>query len=327
MSTLHCSGKSGMRSRRTAASPRPVELPADLDRWVDDFEGHLSQVVGLAPATRHQYCFFVRRFLAEYRETGFPNRCVLRAEWLTSFVRQEAARLHGPARNKPGTSLRSWLRYLVFCGAIDTGMEAAIPSMPQWKYASLPVRLTADETERVIGAARDGTSHELRNQAIALLLARTGLRACEARHLTLNDIDWAEGSLRIAPGKSHRERRLPLPRDVGEALYAYLRHERPTSSCREVFLSTRKPFGPIRDSSVVSSTVRRAMNRCGVVDIAAAAHALRHTAATRMVCTGASFKDVADVLGHASIKSTAIYAKLDVGLLAHVALPWPGATS
>jgi site-specific recombinase XerD len=46
-----------------------------------------------------------------------------------------------------------------------------------------------------------------------------------------------------------------------------------------------------------------------------------------MVCRGASFKDVADVLGHASIKTTGIYAKLDVAALAHVALPWPGVTS
>jgi site-specific recombinase XerD len=69
------------------------------------------------------------------------------------------------------------------------------------------------------------------------------------------------------------------------------------------------------------------MARSGVVGIPAAAHALRHTAATRMVCRGASFKDVADVLGHASLATTAIYAKLDVVMLVQVALPWPGARS
>ena len=323
MSTLHCA----VRPRRTATSPRLVELPAELDQWVNEFDGHLSQVAGLATATRRQYCFFVRRFLAQYRDVVVPERCVLRAEWLTDFARQEATRLHGPSRNKPGTSLRSWLRYLVFCGVIDAGMEAAIPSMPQWRYASLPVRLTANETERVINASRDGGSHELRNRAILLLLARLGLRACEARHLTLDDIDWDDGSVRIAPGKNRCERRLPLPHDVGDALYVYLRDERPACSCREVFLSTRKPYGPIRDSSLVSGTVRQAMKRCGISSMPAAAHALRHSAATRMVCRGASFKDVADVLGHASIKTTGIYAKLDVAALAHVALPWPGVTS
>lgn len=46
-----------------------------------------------------------------------------------------------------------------------------------------------------------------------------------------------------------------------------------------------------------------------------------------MVRGGASFKQIADVLGHASIETTAIYAKLDLAMLAHVALPWPGAES
>jgi len=327
MTITNSSSKSGIQPRRAARVSRPIDLPVELDQWVDDFERHLSQVVGTAPATHHQYCFFVRLFLAEHRDAGLPDRCVLRAEWLTSFVRQEAARLHGHSRKKPGTALRAWLRYLVFRGLIDAGLEAAIPSLPQWKYASLPVRLTPEETERVLGAALDGSSHELRNHAILLILARMGLRACEVRHLTLADIDWQEGYVRVAPGKSHRERRLPLPRDVGEDLCAYLHRERPASSCRAIFLSTIEPYGPLRDSSVISSTVRRAMGRAGVAGIPAAAHALRHTAATQMVCRGASFKDVADVLGHASVATTAIYAKLDVATLAQVALPWPGAQS
>jgi len=46
-----------------------------------------------------------------------------------------------------------------------------------------------------------------------------------------------------------------------------------------------------------------------------------------MVRSGASFKQIADVLGHASIETTTIYAKLDLAMLARVALPWPGAES
>ena len=317
----------GTRRRGSARANLCVELPDELNRWVDDFDRHLSRVVGLAATTRHQYCFYVRRFLAELRVAAFPDRSALRAEAFTTFVRQEAGRLHGHSRNQPGTAMRAWLRYLVFCGVVNTGLEAAIPSMPQWKHASLPVHLTIDETERVLGAALDSSPHELRNHAIVLILARMGLRACEVRHLTLDDINWAEGCVGIAPGKSHRERRLPLPRDVGEALYAYLHHERPASLCRTIFLSTKEPYGPILDSSVISRTVRRAMTRAGVVGIPAAAHALRHTAATQMLCRGATFKDIADVLGHASLATTAIYAKLDVAKLVQVALPWPGARS
>jgi site-specific recombinase XerD len=54
------------------------------------------------------------------------------------------------------------------------------------------------------------------------------------------------------------------------------------------------------------------------------AHTFRRTAASQMVNRGVSFKDVADVLGHQSLATTALYAKLDVETLAAVALPWPG---
>jgi site-specific recombinase XerC len=46
-----------------------------------------------------------------------------------------------------------------------------------------------------------------------------------------------------------------------------------------------------------------------------------------MVCRGASFKAVADILGHARLDTTAVYAKLDVATLARLPLPWPGAAS
>ncbi|MCY1198773.1 Tyrosine recombinase XerD [compost metagenome] len=319
-------GLSARHARRPDATS-VTELPSKLQHWLDDFDRHLSQVVGLASSSRRQYCFYVRRFLAQYGEATALAQWMPRAEWLSAFVCQEAARLHGHSRKKPGNALRAWLKYLVFCGTAGSELKDAIPAMPHWKYASLPVRLTADQIERVLGASLDGGVHELRNRAMLVILARMGLRARELTQLMLDDFDWSAGCMRIRPGKTHRERCLPLPHDVGEALSAYLLRERPRSSCRAVFLSTREPYGPILDSSVVSRTVRRAMNRAGVVGIPAAAHALRHTAATQMVCGGASFKEVADVLGHASLATTAIYAKLDLATLAQVALPWPGERS
>jgi site-specific recombinase XerD len=68
--------------------------------------------------------------------------------------------------------------------------------------------------------------------------------------------------------------------------------------------------------------MRYLFNSAGITD--RGLHSLRHTAATAMVNGGASFKDVSDVLGHKSITTTLIYAKLDLKSLMRVALPWPG---
>jgi site-specific recombinase XerD len=78
-------------------------------------------------------------------------------------------------------------------------------------------------------------------------------------------------------------------------------------------------------SAAVWAIVRQAFTRAGiVVPPGVASHIFRHTVASQMVNHGASFKDVADVLGHQSIQTTGIYAKLDMNVLATVALPWGG---
>jgi len=69
--------------------------------------------------------------------------------------------------------------------------------------------------------------------------------------------------------------------------------------------------------------VRRAYRRAGLDARLTGTHVLRHTAATRMLRAGVSLKEIADVLGHRSLDTSAIYAKVDRSALTEVALPWP----
>jgi len=69
--------------------------------------------------------------------------------------------------------------------------------------------------------------------------------------------------------------------------------------------------------------IRRAAARAGMGDLVTGPRILRHTAATRMLRRGASIKDIADVLRHRSLDTTAIYTKVDLPRLATVAAPWP----
>lgn len=175
----------------------------------------------------------------------------------------------------------------------------------------------------MIGGVLDGTAKGRRNHAILMLLARTGLRADEVSKLSLDDIDWVAGTICIQSTKSHRERRLPLAQDVGAALCSYLKNGRPPCRSRTIFLRVLRPFDPFLNSAAICKIARRAMTRVGLINTPAAAHLFRHSAATGMLRGGATFKDIADVLGHASLKTTGIYAKLDLVALSRVALPWP----
>jgi site-specific recombinase XerD len=161
----------------------------------------------------------------------------------------------------------------------------------------------------VLAVPHEGTAISLRNRAMLFLLARLGLRAQDVVALCFDDIAWADGRLALRPGKSHRARTLPLTHDVGEAIVADIQGGRPQSESRHVFVRSRPPFRSLT-SAAVWAIARQAFTRAGlVVPPGIASHLFRHTVASQMVNRGASFKDVADVLGHQSIETTGIYAK------------------
>jgi integrase len=141
----------------------------------------------------------------------------------------------------------------------------------------------------------------------------------------MEDIDWRGGRLFIRPGKNRTERVLPLSQEVGDALTEYVIKSRPRTGSAAVFLNYRPPYRPLAGPSAVSTMAKRALLSIGFAPgPQIGAHTFRHTVASEMVSKGATFKEVADVLGHQSLQTTGIYAKLDLQALAAVALPWNG---
>ena len=125
-----------------------------------------------------------------------------------------------------------------------------------------------------------------------MVLIAYGLRSGEVAGLRLDDVDWAEETLRVRCPKPGRTHHYPLSRSVGQAIVRYLTEVRPRRPHRTLFLTLRAPIGP---------------------------HALRHAAAQHLLDQGVSFKEVGDYLGHRSISSTAVYAKVQLGTLREVA--------
>ena len=156
-----------------------------------------------------------------------------------------------------------------------------------------------------------------------LLLIRLGLRAAEAAGRAVNDVDWHNGTVRVA-GKGGRERQLPLPADVGESFLVATLRSRPTTSPPDViFVTARPPYRQLSGPSV-SAIAKRTLRRADVTVARPGAHVFRHTFASQMVRRDVPMKTVADLLGHARLETTTIYAKLDRETLATIALPWPG---
>ena len=162
-----------------------------------------------------------------------------------------------------------------------------------------------------------------RDYAILVLLSRLGLRVGEVAALTLDDIDWRHGEI-VIPGKGGRRERLPLPADAGQALAGYLSCARPALASRLLFLRVLAPRDGLSPTGI-ATVVRAACDRAGLPR--AGAHRLRHSAASEMLRAGAGLPEVAQVLRHASLATTAIYAKVDRAALRSLARPWPGSTA
>ena len=309
-------------AREVAARRRPVAARCEADQWLERFDDHLVHVHGLVVGTRRMYRRYAAALLAECAGTPTPDWSRLTVPTIAAFVQARAERLGLSSRRNPGTATRAFLRFLATRGVISAGIEGAVPTIREWKHAALPRAIAAEDVQRVLAAVDETRPSGLRDRAILLLLIRLGLRAGEVAALAVNDVDWHNGTVRVA-GKGGRERRLPLPADVGEALVAVLRSRPPASSPDVIFATAHPPYRQL-SSGTVTGVARRALRRADVTVPRPGAHVFRHTFASQMVRRDVPMKTVSDLLGHARLHTTTIYAKLDRETLATIALPWPG---
>ena len=123
-------------------------------------------------------------------------------------------------------------------------------------------------------------------------------------------------------GKNRRATRLPLPQEVGDALFAYVAHQRPRWPSAHVFLTATAPRTPLSPTAV-TQIAARALHRAQGESPRRGAHVLRHSAATQLLRQGVSLPSIGALLRHASVETTAHYAKVDLPRLQAVARPGP----
>jgi integrase/recombinase XerD len=296
----------------------PVESTVHDPALLSAFRQWMCQQRGTSDRTLYKYSPYIREMLRRFGEK--PSRfdaCRLRA-----FV-LEKSRCGGERAKSCVKALRMFLRFLIAEGQCAVGLDAAIPTVAQWRLASLPRYLQPKEVEHLIASCDQASAVGRRDRAILLLLARLGLRAGDIVHLRLSDIDWKGASIQVC-GKGHRHERLPLTQEVGQAIVAYVKKGRPRTNDDRLFIRCRAPFRAFGPSScAVSDIVDRAFRRAGVIRPSrGAAHLLRHSLATSMLRQGAALEDIATILRHRSIETTQIYAKVDIPSLRQIAQPW-----
>jgi integrase/recombinase XerD len=299
----------------------PSNIQAELVRFNRDME----QTQGLARNTRRQRLRIIRRFLAEQFGSMPVVPARLKPADIRQFVLDHTNGWSTGSMHVIAGALRCYLRFRAIAGDQVQTLLAAVPSVAHWRLAVLPEALSEVEIEQLLRSFDRPFPSAKRAFAMVRCLVDLGLRSNEVIQLRLDDIDWRAGTVRLTTSKSRRTDILPLPFETGRAISDYVLSERPQTTNRAVFVRHVAPRDEPIGHGVVQRAVRDAYRRCGWMRTRV--HILRHSVASRLLRAGTPLKEIADVLRHRSLDTSAIYTKIDTTRLAAVALPWPESAS
>lgn len=317
-----------MSSSPNADVVKPWVLPSTLASLEEQYHTYATRVRGVLDASANAERPYLRRFFDWYGPPDSPAALcaaicpVTVIKCLVSYAAE-----HGPgSRCCMQKTVRLFLRFAYQAGYLIADLSALSPSVHLPRMGKVARAIPSECLDSLVSSIGGDAPAELRDRAMICLLSTYGVRGVQIRRLRLEDVDWAKDRIHFSAAKRGRPIEQHLSAKAGNRLADYLHKGRPTSSCRELFLTTREPFGPIAHPRQLSRILRQRMEQAEVAlppGVAYGSHCFRHAFATRLYGR-VPFKDIVDMLGHRDPSSTLIYGKIDVAMLAKAALPWPG---
>jgi site-specific recombinase XerD len=308
------------------ASPRVLPAPHPHDSVLADFAQYLQAKRGLKASTVVGYSRRVRRFLSHVFGSRRPILRRLRARTILDFFRENPTAMTGSSACEVRASVRAFVGYAQMTGQLTTDLRPAIPKVRRPADRAAPKYMDEARVDALLLSSKRDTPTGLRNHAILLLLARTGLRPCEVRRLQLTDVDWTRSAL-LVHGKRGRADWVPFSREIGAALAAYIQRGRPRCTSSALFLCLKAPYRDFGSSRTISSLVLHELQRAGIAAPRTGGYLLRHSFAARLLRGGASLTELGSALRHGHPLSTKTYVHVQTDQLRLLAQPWPGSVS
>jgi len=288
---------------------RPSHRPAmPFATSVPGFFPFLLDEKGLRQTSLHGYTYSLRPFESYLDKAGMGLSALTPVD-ITGFITQRAKTLHKSGMQHTTSALRVFLRYLHREGIIATDLARSVPRGRTYREASLPRAIAWEDVERLLASIDRRSDLGKRNYAILTLLASYGLRAREIVALCLDDVDWVHDQISIPMRKGGHSSRYPLSATVGEAVIAYLHVRRTDVDHRQIFLTAKSPYTPMRHWTI-SHMVSTHMRRAGIKVMRAGSHTLRHTCVQHLIEADMPFKVIGDYVGHRDPAATLIYGKV-----------------
>lgn len=281
---------------------------SDFKSKVKSFLMYLTVERNLSPRTVKAYSHDLKNFQS-FLEKKYNSPPPL-SKITTEMLRDYFAELHldrgykGTSLARKVSSLRSFFRFAIEQNYIKINPMTPIrnPKLPK----RLPTYLTPEELKRLLTAPGNKKWLEMRDRAILVLLAMTGIRLQELVDLDVDSVDLKNQTLRVF-GKGRKERIIPLNDVAVMVLKDYL-NVRPIVQDKALFINRN---GKRLIGRTIEKKVKKYALLSGLPTKKISPHKLRHTFATLLYHNEVNLLEIQALLGHSSITSTQIYTHTD----------------
>ncbi|WEV63539.1 site-specific tyrosine recombinase/integron integrase [Bifidobacterium sp. ESL0732] len=284
---------------------------------INQFLAFLKANRGLSDNTVKAYRTDLEECLGFLARNGVASLNDVKLEDLRGWMAYESRNHARSSMARKTVAVRNFFAWADEHDVIDTNPAAALmtPKIPQ----TLPTVLNESQAERLMNTVDAEVSKKPKDEALILrdaamveLLYATGIRVTELTGLDINDVSFDTRTVRVT-GKGDKQRVVPFGAPAMQALELWLGEhgrlvlaENPKSE-NALFLGAH---GSRIDQRVVREVVHKKAEEAGVPDIGP--HALRHSAATHLLDGGADLREVQEMLGHSSLKTTQRYTHVSI---------------
>lgn len=271
--------------------------PMTIKSYREDLDlllGYLQEKLGRIPAPNELSPPELRTYVSAMHEAGYAK---------TSVARRLA-------------SLRSFFKYAQREGKCES--NPAKPLRNPRKERKLPHFLSNQEIAQLFAAPPKSDPQGIRDRAILETMYSAGLRVSELVGMNLDDLDLADGLVRIR-GKGKKERLSPMGSFAVKAMQSWLKVRQPAPNLpakhgSPVFLNR---FGKRLTTRSIARMLEKYLKLTGL-DLRTSPHTLRHSFATHLLDRGADIRSVQELLGHKSLVTTQIYTHVSTAGLKQV---------
>lgn len=289
----------------------------NLDNLIKGFK--LScEVEVLSPTTIKWYISFLTRFRHYLAQNHMATELdQVESNHIRYFIRYLQTEARTPRKERPLSpatvhayvrSLKSFFSWLQREDYVNNNPMAKIP-LPK-APAKVIDTFTPDQIARLVDLCRRSNGVGYRNLSILLLLLDSGVRVAELADIDLEDLNLAEGHIKIRRAKGGKERIVPIGSLVQKSLWKYINHFRPsplTPSITRLFLNAN---GLPLAKNGIQQMMRRLGKRANISGVRCSPHTFRHTFAKNYLLNGGDIFSLQRILGHSSLASVRIYLNL-----------------